>query len=369
MSKVVDVEKTFGALLIGGILATLFCGLTQAQTFVYFRLYSGDIFSVQVLVVGVWLLDTLHTIFISLSLWHYLITGFGVAAGIDYVPTSLALTIGITAVLTFLVHWFFIYRVFVLSKRSFVLCVPLGLLATARLCFASLTTAKLIELRSLDKFIDDYSFSFTTGLTLAAIFDLLIMVLMCWLLKIRQREHSKLNAVLDSLILYALEYGILTSVAASVSLITWLAMKHNLIFMASHFIIIKFYANSLLATLNARRDMKPGGRSNQSVTGAMTNHALNHIRSVNQPIVFSNGYSVGGPGHRSGGNRRPISSVSAFSEPTIDKRDMFESLDITRIDEDEPESSRHAMNVRTTRLTAAEIEGAVPALASGRSHV
>jgi hypothetical protein len=85
--------------------------------------------------------------------------------------------------------------------------------------------------------------------------------------------------------------------------------------------------------------MKPGGRSNQSVTGVLTNQALDRIRSMNQPVVFSNGYSVGGPGYLSPGVRRPISSISAFSEPTVDKRDMFESPDSQGVDEDEPESS------------------------------
>lgn len=253
----IDVEKTFGALLIGGIIAILFCGVTQAQTFIYFRVYHNDNISVKLLVIFTWLLDTLHTIFIGQTLWNYLIGFFGQAEMIDQVPTALSLTIAVTAVLTFAVQMFFIYRIYILSKKNAFIAVPLTLIAAVRLAFACLTTAKLIELRSLEGFVIHYTWSFTTGLSLSAILDVLITFFMCFLLKSRQREFSNLNDVLDSLILYAFENGVLTTLAAVLSLVTWITMPHNLIFMAAHFVIIKFYANSLLATLVARQNLKP----------------------------------------------------------------------------------------------------------------
>ncbi|KAG2022324.1 hypothetical protein CC2G_000086 [Coprinopsis cinerea AmutBmut pab1-1] len=295
----VDIPKTFGALLIGGLLATLFSGLTQAQTFIFFRLYNNDPLLVKLLILGVWFLDSLHTIFIGHSLWNYLINTFGNAAGIDYIPTSLALTIAVTAVLTFCVHCFFIYRIFVLSRRNFFISVPLTLIACTRLCFACLTTAKLIELRSLEVFVRLYTWSFTTGLTLSAILDVLITVFMCWFLKRRQKEFSKLNKVLDALILYAFENGILTTLAALLTLIFWLSMRSNLIFMAAHFIIIKFYANSLLATLNARRDLQ-SEESHHGTTmdasgvasGTRRPDPSNRIRHIAQPIDLSEGFRI-----------------------------------------------------------------------------
>ncbi|KAH6910922.1 hypothetical protein BKA70DRAFT_1268911 [Coprinopsis sp. MPI-PUGE-AT-0042] len=259
---VVDVPMTFGALLVGGIIAIMFSGVTWAQCIIYAKLYAKDRGLVKILVFVVWLLDTLHTVFITLSLWSYLIIHFGKPHFIDVVPTSLALTIVVTAILTFVVHCFFIYRIFILAKRNYFIACPLLFLACARLCFASLTTAKLIQLRSLHGFVAAYTWSFTTGLTLSAIIDVFITGLMCGLLQQRRAEYSSLNNVLDTLILYAFENGVLTTLAALLSLITWITMKHNLIFMATHFIIIKFYANSLLATLNARRELKSGGGLN-----------------------------------------------------------------------------------------------------------
>ncbi|KAG2022286.1 hypothetical protein CC2G_000051 [Coprinopsis cinerea AmutBmut pab1-1] len=251
----VDVPMTFGALLIGGILAVMFSGLTIAQSVVFLKMYPKDKILVKLLVFGVWLLDMLHSFFVSQTLWNYLIVNFGNPEGIDVIPTSLALTIVVTAILTFGVHCFFIYRIFVLAKNNYFIAVPILLTAAARLCFACLTTSKLIELRSLEVFVKLYTWSFTTGLTLSAVVDVFITGFMCYLLRTRRNQYSSMNKVLDTLILYAFENGVLTTLAALLSLITWLTMKHNLIFLATHFIIIKckfplpiYVRNGLLTT-------------------------------------------------------------------------------------------------------------------------
>ncbi|KAJ2913662.1 hypothetical protein MD484_g6762, partial [Candolleomyces efflorescens] len=272
----VDIGRTFGALMIGGIIATLFCGITQAQVFVFFKMYPNDRFTLKLLVLAVWLLDTLHTVFITHSLWDHLIEHFGDASRIDWVPWSLALTIALTAVLTFGVHWFFIYRIYKLSDNNIWLCIPLGAMACARVAFACLTTVKLVTLRSLTEFVRLYTWSFTSGLTLSSVLDIFITALMCWLLRRRQNKNSSMNYVLDALMLYTFENGALTMAATCMSLITWLTMPHNLIFMAIHFVISKFYANSLLTTLNTRQNLKPGHRTQNS------NSATAH-----KPIMFT----------------------------------------------------------------------------------
>lgn len=254
--KVIDIPRSFGALLIGGIISVLFTGITWSQCVVYSKLFPKDRIGVKAMVFGVWLLDTLHSVFITISIWNYFIVHFGNAQGIDHIPTSLALTIVATAILTFVVHLFFIYRVFILAKRNYYIACPIVLLACLRLAFACLTTSRLIELRSLIVFVDLYSWSFTTGLSLSAVIDVLITSFMCYHLRKRREQFSSLNQVLDTLILYAFENGVLTTVAALVSLILWLTMNHNLIFLATHFVIIKFYANNMLATLNARYDLQ-----------------------------------------------------------------------------------------------------------------
>jgi len=251
----VDIKKTFGALLVGGLIAATFSGVTTAQAGIYSKLFPNDRLSVKLLVFVIWFLDIAHTYCIGATIWHYLIANFGDAEGIDYIPTNLALSIAFTALLTLLVHFFFIFRIHRLSMGNLFLTIPLSLLALARVAFACLTTASMIQLRSLKEFVKYFTWSFTTGLSISSGVDFLITACLCFLLWRTQKQTTKLNHVLDKLMRYAFENCALTTLATVVSLICWLVMPHNLIFMGLHFIICKFYANSLLATLNRRKGL------------------------------------------------------------------------------------------------------------------
>ncbi|KAJ2913656.1 hypothetical protein MD484_g6756, partial [Candolleomyces efflorescens] len=307
-----DIARTFGALMLGGIAAILFCGITQAQVFLYFKLYPRDRIFIKILVLFIWMLDTLHSAFITAALWDHLISHFGDSARIDHVPWSLALTIAITAVLTFSVHCFLIYRIHQLSGQKLYIAVPLGMMACARVSFACLTTAKLVQLRSLELFVTQFTWSFTTGLTISTVLDIFITVLLCYLLRSRQKQYSSMNRVLDALILYTFESGALTMAATLVCLITWLTMPENLIFMGLHFVISKFYANSLLTTLNTRANLKPGYRSQSSVSGGL---------NQGMPIIFSDHLNVGTTRSTPGARKHRFSSAAE----RLDEDDMLKT--------------------------------------------
>ncbi|KJA19166.1 hypothetical protein HYPSUDRAFT_190082 [Hypholoma sublateritium FD-334 SS-4] len=263
----VDIHRTLGALMVGGIVAAIFSGIVTAQVFAYFKQYPEDRRSIKILVCSMFL-DCCHTTSVGAALWDHLISHFGDLNRIDYIPWSLAITIALTAVITFLVHQFFAYRIYKFSKRKFIVVAPISILACGRLCFACLTTAKMIRLQSLRLFVRRYTWSFTCGLSLSALIDALITGLMCYYLMRSQSKNSSLNHVLDRLMLYTFENGSLTCAATIASLLCWLTMHTNLIFLGLHFVISKFYANSLLATLNTRKHLHNlGHHSHYSKSG------------------------------------------------------------------------------------------------------
>jgi hypothetical protein len=206
----------------------------------------------------VWILDSFHTIWVACALWNHLISHFGEGAQIDFIPWSLAISIAFTATLTILVHLFLIHRIYKLSYDNLFISLPLVPFACARLCFACLTTAKMIQLRSLATFVQLYTWSFTSGLALSSGLDVLITSLLCFLLYKNRKHHPRTNHILDKLTLYTFENGLLTSIVAFTSLICWITNKTNLVFMGLHFVISKLYANSFFATLNTRQLVHSG---------------------------------------------------------------------------------------------------------------
>ncbi|KAF8873226.1 hypothetical protein CPB85DRAFT_1444775 [Mucidula mucida] len=119
-TNTIDVARTFGAVLIGGLSASLLSGAVVIQTIIYYKLYPSDLLTLKLVVLTIWLLDILHTCFIWVATWDYLIHHYGQLMRIDYIPWSIALTIVLTAILTFLVHWFVFDRSRYLAFLGFI---------------------------------------------------------------------------------------------------------------------------------------------------------------------------------------------------------------------------------------------------------
>jgi len=252
----VSIPKTFGALLIGGLFASMLSGFVIIQVVVYFKMYQSDHTRLKVLVLTVWFLDTCHTICIWLSLWSYFIDYYGILPHINDIHWSLALSVLFPAFLTLLVHIFFAQRIFMLSKRNYILTIPIVVLAILRLVSACVTTSFMLRLRTFATFKADVKFIFTTGLALSTTVDVIITASLFVLLQSSRTGAATLDAVIDALIRYTFETSTLTCAGTIASMLCWIIIPNNLIFMGLHFVIGKLYANSLLVTLNTRESIR-----------------------------------------------------------------------------------------------------------------
>lgn len=292
--NMVNVPATYGALLLGGLYASLLSGLVALQVVIYFKMYEGDRGRIKALVLVIWGLDILHTGLVWAGLWDYLIGDFGNEQEISNIYWSVSATVAVTGILTFVVHCFFSHRIFMLSRRNWFLVVPILLLALFRLISATVTTAEMILNDTFPSFKANFKWVFTLGLVLSTAVDILITGSLFFLLKTSRTSDFNLNAVIDTLIRYAFETGALTTAGTIVSMIFWLAMNDNLVFMGLHFVIAKLYANSILVTLNTRKVL----RHARSSTGPRENgfhFAEGRRKSVLSGMQFSSKDSSGNP--------------------------------------------------------------------------
>ncbi|PPQ78828.1 hypothetical protein CVT25_010621 [Psilocybe cyanescens] len=305
---VVDVERTFGALLIGGIVSFVLSGLVSAQAYAYFKRYPNDFQFLKLMITQVtatnetsiqisrsWVsgmsqtkmdwylepqqvsfirfLDFLHTVFVSIALWDHLIVHFGDFARIDYIPCK---------------PWELLccgaygasFRAPSMSESQIVDATPTKALAFQRgihihsFLVPEVTTMKMIEIHSISRFTQLWR---------------------------NQKKNSSMNNIINSLMLYTFETGLVNCVASIGTLICvsvqhllvsrfqshvpfrqWVTMRDNLIFLGIHFAIGKLYANTVMATLNARKDLRQTGRRSQ-----YSHSGMNH------PIMYSSdGFTV-----------------------------------------------------------------------------
>ncbi|KIP07803.1 hypothetical protein PHLGIDRAFT_127401 [Phlebiopsis gigantea 11061_1 CR5-6] len=252
----VPYSRTYGALVVGGFLSLFLSGIVATQVFLYRRSYAGDRLRIQLMVLVVWLLDLTHSSFVIASVFHYVVDGYSDTSAINRVHWPISVTISITGFLTFLIHIFFAHRVWTLSKRNIWLTTIIGSLAFLRMVSAFGTATQLQRLKSWSAFHDHAAWIFTTGLSISASVDVITAVSLCFYLQKRRTGFSSMDHIIDSIMVYTVETGMLTSIATIASFICWLTMPQNFIFLAFHFCITKLYANSFLASLNARQLLK-----------------------------------------------------------------------------------------------------------------
>lgn len=249
-------RSTLGAVLVGSGFASILTGVVTTQTAYYFQSFPKDKAPMKLMVAVVWLLDLFHTIMIFTSNWSWLIEHFDDHNVADWIPSTLGITVVLTALITIIVHGFFAYRIYRLSKGNWFVVGPILVLALSRLGFASTTCAKMIIYKSFATFIDKASWVFTMGLVASSTLDVVVTACLLWYLDHSRTGFEGMDQIVNTLCRYTIENGLLTSVGIVISLGFWLGMKTNLVFMAIHFVLAKLYANSLLATLNNRRHMR-----------------------------------------------------------------------------------------------------------------
>lgn len=283
-------RASLGGVLLGGLVCCLLSGIVSMQTVLYFRLFPKDHWRQKLLVSTVSFLDLFHTVLVCASEWLYLIESFGDVTITDHVFWTVGATIALTAINTVIVHFFFAYRLHMLSMRNFYLTGAILGLAILRLTSAFVTSGKLIQLGHFSVFYNEISWIFTLGLSLTAAIDCLIMGGLIMYLRSKRSSNDKLSRIMDRIIQYTVENGLLTCIVAILAMIFWLVDPHHLIYLGVHFALSKLYANSFLASMNSRKLLIAHSNTTTSE------------RATSMPVFIVNNMPRRGGGGSTGGN-------------------------------------------------------------------
>ncbi|KAI6138517.1 hypothetical protein BKA82DRAFT_4236809 [Pisolithus tinctorius] len=237
---VTTVATTYGAILLGTCFGCALTGLVFVQCVLYYKLYPGDYAWTKFLLIHRRALDLTHTILIVVTAWQSVITGFDKPEDMDLIPP------------------FFANRIRKLMKKWYI-AVPVVILAFCRLR----STSEIIRLKHYSLFIRPYpAWIFTVGVTLSASVEIIITTTMIIFLGSRKTGFANMNHIINSLILYTLETGSVTSPSVAytgyaLTWLQWLIMRHNLIFLGMHFAIAKrVMSDSLFYRLNTRKRLR-----------------------------------------------------------------------------------------------------------------
>jgi hypothetical protein len=288
MPPSIDLTTTFGALLIGVIVSAALYGVTCIQTFYYFNNYNDGLWA-KILIVVLWVLETVHSIFASHAVYWFVITNYNNPAGLAKATWSAILTIPVSAIIMFLVHLFYAKRVWHMSQKNLPLTGIIVLLACAHAALGIVIPVKSFELQYFAAFSKN-TVIVDSSLALAVATDVLIATSLSYYLHTSRSGVKRTDTLINKLLVYTINNGILTSVFDIITVVLVTTEVDNLEYLAIFQVVGNLYTNSMMATLNSRKLHPPAledvnlsstrARGGTSTNISSTSHTLHDQRKI-----------------------------------------------------------------------------------------
>ncbi|KAF7350555.1 hypothetical protein MSAN_01615200 [Mycena sanguinolenta] len=223
-----DVGETFGALLV------------------------GSVHDPSSMVGIIWCAELANGIGLVASLYRMVITNFGHPERLVFFPTSLLVSAVMGTLVSVIVPGFFTFRIYALSKSLWIPCLCWAILLFRLIPECVIVLGFGIH-EPIHTFLERWGTMFNAIWGASAINDLLIAGTMVFLLyRHRSGAMDDTAAIVDKMIEWTIETGVLNSIISIAMLSVFIAMRDNFIWMAFFVVVSRIFSNSLLASLNSR---------------------------------------------------------------------------------------------------------------------
>ncbi|KAF7440113.1 hypothetical protein PC9H_000457 [Pleurotus ostreatus] len=299
----IAIDNTMGAALIGCILAAALYGVSTVQTFFYFTHYSRDPWYTQQIVLAVWVFDTLHQALITHTVYHYVISNYFnptalgnmiwqeypgmLPVGFSFIDPCIdefsQLEVLVNGFIGLIVQSYLMHRIWRLSGKKIWPLILIGPFIVGEFMCSLVFTILSLQMTTFAELTSLKGLSMSVNV-LAAAGDLLISICLVLMLHKRRTGFKKSNTIISRLIIFTINTGLLTTMCAIASLISILVWDTTLIYVSFFFCIGRFYANTLLATLNARSIIRSVGADSDTNSVPLSGrHASSTLNKVGGP--------------------------------------------------------------------------------------
>jgi len=241
--------------LLGTSFAMLLYGVLSMQTYLYFQRYRNDSTIIRAVVGSIWIMETLYAALSCHFVQHYFVTHFADPFALEKIEWSLALVAVLGMIIGLTANMFFIWRIWLLSKRRWIpICA--AMLAVTRAVLGIYVSCLGFPYNTWASFLPHAYGCLLAGLAIEVVVNSIITVAVSYELLHGRSGMQQTDAVVTRLLIYTVNTGAMTSFVAIAEIITFVALPHTVVFLAFVFVQSKLYANCLLATLNARKAMR-----------------------------------------------------------------------------------------------------------------
>ncbi|KAJ8473058.1 hypothetical protein ONZ51_g8106 [Trametes cubensis] len=249
-----ELDSSIGALLIGTFIATMIYGLTLCQTFWYYQMYPRDVRIIKIFVPMLLFVETMHTVLTFDSCYFYLVINYMSPSGLLVFRWSLQLLVPLTGVTSMMCQLFYARRVwlFGVHHRKYVILATAFVIAKI-----SCTIYASVRCYESNKIIalEESSWVIAAAYGCATIVDGILTGTLIYVLLKSRSGLKQSDSVVQTLVTYTINTGLLTSIVSVAVFILALILPHGLIWAAVTFVSNKLNANAVLAALNTRRSV------------------------------------------------------------------------------------------------------------------
>ncbi|KDR70469.1 hypothetical protein GALMADRAFT_144753 [Galerina marginata CBS 339.88] len=270
-------SNTFGAYTIATFVTAVFLMESMDQAWHYFNTYS-DRPIIKYTVGALVALEMLHLAVSIHALYFFLITNYlNPLALLQNVwslnvyslivlPLSWTMLMDYTKdyirhhLIVLLVHLSYAMRIYHVSGKKKVIALAIGFVSLIHCALGWVVVAVLQNLAFQRPVLSEM---LTKAVLASAIpIDVIIAYTLCYYLHTNRSGMKQTDRLINRLMMYTINCGVLTSILDIVTLALLIARPMDLLFFAVSQVLATVYSNSLLATLNSRKRLKPNEESN-----------------------------------------------------------------------------------------------------------
>ncbi|KDN47920.1 hypothetical protein RSAG8_03340, partial [Rhizoctonia solani AG-8 WAC10335] len=252
MQKVI--EQSFGPYVTGIMMQQLFLGVFCVQVYDYWRMFSTDTPFNRGVVASLTITTVLQGTMDFINIYRNSVTYYGNFNKFDEQDWSLFWEIGVTATVGTIAQVFFLERCYSATKNKIVLVV-IGATIAVSLGFGIASSVEFQRIVHLSA-VPTIPIPIVGWLTLTAVLDVLISVVLIWTLLRVRTPFRKTEAVITKIIRVTAETSSLTASIAVINLVLYQALPGQAYHLLPQLIMGKMYAISVMVTLSSRKDLQ-----------------------------------------------------------------------------------------------------------------
>ncbi|RDB29098.1 hypothetical protein Hypma_014793 [Hypsizygus marmoreus] len=253
-SVIINLDSKLGAGFLGNLIAGIFYGITCVQTYIYFTRNGKDTTQFRILILFLWLLDTLHLALVTHGLYYYLVSNYGNLLALAFPTWSFLVQVYITCISDLIIRGVFGRRVWLMAGKSKIIAA--GITTTSLLTFIT-GFAFATRAFAVKAFVNSSQISHFLYISLGSgvVADTFIAGSLCHSLAKSRTGFRKTDSLVNVLMVYAINTCLLTTVCSTACFITYTVWPNEFTFIGIYFSLSKLFFNSLLATLNSRESL------------------------------------------------------------------------------------------------------------------